>query len=92
MTRRGLSAFYESFSQCSLQGIYGKTAVLFCCAASPAGFGSAVQDQLPELAILDCLLAGENGLTILGKSRFSPASELSFAARAANALQFFPVD
>lgn len=41
---------------------------------SDAGFWAAVKKQIPELVILDVMLPGEDGLTILRKLRSSPVT------------------
>jgi len=41
---------------------------------SDAGFWAAVKEQLPELVLLDIMLPGEDGLTILNKLRSSPVT------------------
>lgn len=41
---------------------------------SGAGFWAAMKEQRPELVILDVMLPGEDGLTILKKLRSSPVS------------------
>jgi len=38
------------------------------------GFWAAVKEQLPELVLLDIMLPGEDGLTILSKLRSSPVT------------------
>lgn len=38
------------------------------------GFWTAMKNQMPELILLDVMLAGEDGLTILGKLRSSPVT------------------
>jgi len=41
---------------------------------SDAGFWAAMKEATPELVILDVMLPGEDGLTILGKLRASPVT------------------
>ena len=41
---------------------------------SDEGFWSAIRNETPELVILDVMLPGEDGLTILNKLRSSPAT------------------
>ncbi len=41
---------------------------------SDTGFWPAVKDRIPELVILDVMLPGEDGLTILNKLRSSPVT------------------
>ncbi len=41
---------------------------------SDAGFWAAMKQQLPELVLLDVMLPGEDGLTILNKLRSSPVT------------------
>ncbi len=38
------------------------------------GFWSALKDRMPELVLLDVMLPGEDGLTILGKLRSNPTT------------------